>query len=157
MFFFIKPMLKLKQLFEKKLSKTCHGKENKAFTLVEVLVSSVILAVGLVIIFEVFLTSLDIVNLFNNRLSAQLFLDEKIWQLQSSLDQTSGMFIPNEQSGIVSISGRDFKWQLDMELVDLTQETFKVAARVDWTEGQKQRNIKRQTIVKSYFSNANPW
>ncbi len=149
-------MLRLKQLFKKKSSKRCLGQKNKAFTLVEVLVSAVILAVGLVIIFEVFLTSLDIVNLFNNRLNAQLFLDEKIWQLQSSLDQTSGMFIPSKQSGVVSIGARNFNWQLNMELVDLTQETFKVTAKVDWTEGQKQRNIKRQTIVKSYFSNANP-
>jgi len=154
MLFFSKP--RLKQLFKFNLLKIGSG-QNKGFTLVEVLVSAVILAVGLVVIFEVFLASLDIINLFNNRLNAQMYLDEKIWQLQSSLDQQRGMFIPSKQVGTVILGQKEFNWQLDLELVDLTQELFKVNGQMTWTEGKKNRSSKRQTVVKSYFSNANLW
>jgi len=154
MLFFSKPGLN--QLFKFKSLKISFS-QNKGFTLVEVLISAVILAVGLVVIFEVFLTSLDIVSLFDNRMNAQMYLDEKIWQLQSSLDQQSGLFIPSKQSGKVVLGQKEFNWQLDLELVDLTQELFKVNGQMNWTEGKKNRSSKRQTVVKSYFSNANPW
>lgn len=129
----------------------------RGFTLVEVLISAVILAVGLVVIFEAFLSSLDIVNLVDNRLNAQWFLNEKMQQLQSNLDRQSGMFIPMKQSGAVEIANKEFDWQLDMELVDVYQELYKVTAKMNWAEGSKQRMIKRQVMVKSYFGNANPW
>ncbi|MFH1062062.1 MAG: type II secretion system protein [Candidatus Omnitrophota bacterium] len=150
------PDFRFKKLFRVK-SVNINSANKKAFTLVEVLVSSVILSVGLVIIFEVFLSSLDIVNLVNNRLNAQLFINEKIWQLQSNLDRQSGMFIPMKQSGSVMLGNKEFKWQLDMELVDISQELYKVSGQMNWLSGSKQKMIKRQVMVKSCFSNANPW
>jgi prepilin-type N-terminal cleavage/methylation domain-containing protein len=128
--------------------------QKRAFTLVEVLVSAVILSVGLVFIFQVFLNSLDIVNMFNNQLNAQLFLNEKIGQLQTNLNQQAGLFMPMKQSGVVRWDNREFNWQLDLELVDLPQELYLVNAQMSWLEGRKQRTLKRQAMVKSYFDNA---
>lgn len=142
-------------LFKIKLVNMSRAKK-KAFTLVEVLISAVILSIGLVVIFEVFLTSLEVVNLFNNRLNAQCFLNEKIWQLQSDLDQQRGIFIPMQQSGVVIIQNREFNWQLNMESVNLLTDLYKVTGQMLWSEGKKQRIIKRQAMVKSYFSNADP-
>jgi prepilin-type N-terminal cleavage/methylation domain-containing protein len=132
-------------------------KSQAGFTLIEVLLAAVILSVGLVVIFEVFLSSLDVVSLFDNRLNANWFLNEKIWQLQSDFDRQSGMFIPLNQSGVVKINKNDFQWQIDLEIVDAYQELYKATLEMSWKEGSKNRAVKRQVMVKSFFSNANPW
>ena len=129
----------------------------QGFTLVEVLVAAVILSVGLTAVFNVFLSSIDVVQLFDNRLNAQFFLNEKIKQLQAELNRQSGMFIPMDQSGQVEIGNKVFSWRLNMQVVDAYQELYRVNALMDWSEGDKIRKIKHQVMVKSFYSNANPW
>jgi len=128
-------------------------KSSNGFTLVEVLVSAVILAIGVVIIFEVFLLSLDIVNLFNHRLNAQWFLTEKIWQVQDVLDQPLGGFIPLKDSGTVIFSNKSFDWEVEVELLDVNQELYKLDAQINWNEGAKTRTITRTTFLKRKLAN----
>lgn len=131
-------------------------KSSRGVSLVEVMVSTVILSVGIVVIYEVFLLSLDTLNFFNNRLNAQWFLDEKIWQVQNALDKPAGVFVPMSREGTVSLGGKRFDWKADMILLDAQQELYRLEARAAWREGEKEKNIKRTTFVKRYFSNGIP-
>ncbi|MCP4650252.1 MAG: prepilin-type N-terminal cleavage/methylation domain-containing protein [PVC group bacterium] len=135
---------------------TISHKPSAGFTLIEVMVSVVILAVGLVVIYESFLVSLDTINFFFNRLNAQFFINEKIWQVQQNLDQSSGSFLATQQSGIERIDGRRFNWQINLTLDDVTQELYDVDASISWDEASKSRSIQRATMAKRFFSNAYP-
>ena len=123
------------------------------FTLVEVMVAVVILSVGLVIIYESFLISLDTINFFSNRLHAQLFMREKIWQVQNMLEQSTGIFLPTRENGSVDFGTRRFNWYVDLNLQDAQQQLYTLNASMVWSEGHKLRVIRRSTAVKRYLGN----
>ncbi len=136
---------------------TLHAKSLKrkeGFTLVEVMVAVVVLAVGLIIIYEAFLTSIDTINLFYNRLNAQLFISEKIGQMQDNLDQPQSSFLFSVRSGTIKYANRNFDWQINLKLEDVAQELYQIEALINWKDGQSSRTIKRTTKALRYFGNA---
>ena len=74
---------------------------NKGFTLFEVIVTTAVLSLGALFIYEAFFDSLDLFNYCSNHLRAISWADEKIWQTQDSLGrlgpeahiQTAGEFV----------------------------------------------------------------
>jgi len=127
--------------------------KNGGFTLIEVMVATVVLAVGVVIIFEVFLLSLDTVNFFTNRLNAQWFINEKIWQLQNTLDHPAEVFVPMYDEGTVLINNKKLIWQLQLRLEDAKGELYSAKATLSWKQAGKTKSVSRQTMVKRYFNN----
>lgn len=126
------------------------------FTLVEIMLAAAILSLGLVFIYEVFLISLDAVSFFFNRLNAQHFINEKIWQVQDILDKPAGIFLPNQNQGTFTLHNKDFDWQLEIKSWDAEQELYLVNATVNWNEGQRRKTISRASAIKKYFSNVYP-
>ncbi|MFH1459964.1 MAG: prepilin-type N-terminal cleavage/methylation domain-containing protein [Candidatus Omnitrophota bacterium] len=125
----------------------------KGFTLVEVMVATVILAVGIVAIFEIYLMSLDAINLFNDRLKAQLFINEKIAQLQNDFNSPLETFVTLNDAGIVKFGNKIFNWEVLLESKDLRQGLYLVKVRMSWFVGSKQYSVQRFTLIKKYFSN----
>ena len=126
----------------------------KGFTLVEVMVATVVLAIGVVIIFEVFLLSIDTANFFDDRMNAQWFLNEKLWQVQNSLNQPGGVFVPMHERGMVNLGRKVCKWETHLLTKDAAQELYLLRATLKWEQGNKQRSVTRQTLVKRYFNNS---
>ena len=131
-------------------------KKNRGFTLVEVMVATVVLVVGVVVIFESFLMSLDALAVFNSRLNAQWFFDEKIWQIQSSLDEPAGAFFPMEDRGVIRLGTEEYAWASNMQLVDPLQELYRVNLDLNWRQGTKTIKVNAQTMAKRYFDNSTP-
>ncbi len=127
-----------------------------AFTLVEVLAAASILAVGMVIIYEIFLLSLDATGFTINRLNAETFVNEKIWQMQNNFDQQSGLLIPAENSGQIILNNRLFDWQANMQLLDSKHELFLLNVAVNWKDGNRERKFVRSTMIIKDFSNVYP-
>lgn len=135
----------------------CSGKrKNRAFTLVEVMVATVVLVVGVVVIFEAFLVSLDALAVFNNRLNAQWFFDAKTWQIQNQLDSSSDSFMPLQADGVLKLGTEDYTWVSTMQLVDPLQELYRVNLVLQWNQGNKNIKLKTQTMAKRYFNNSTP-
>ena len=146
---------KLKSKDERRLLAISH-KPSAGFTLVEVMVTVVVLSVGLVAVYEAFLVSLDTMGIFHNRLNAQFIATEQIDRIQRELNLPTGTFLPSSQSGIREIDNRKFAWQLVLSLDDINQELYSVNAIVLWKDAQRERSINRQAYVKKYFSNSYP-
>ncbi len=123
------------------------------FTLIEIMVSVVVLAIGIIAIFEAFLMSLDITGFFNSRLNAQSFIHEKFFQIQELLDLPQGAFAPSSDSGTVTIASKQFNWQMNLVLTDVQQELYTVNIVMSWQEGNKSQRIQRATFVKRNFRN----
>ena len=136
--------------------KLISGISDKGFTLVEVMVATVVLVVGVVVIFEAFLLSLDALAVFNNRLNAQWFFDEKIWQVQNRLDEPAGSFMPKEDNGIIRLGTEEYSWASTMQLVDPRQELYRIKLNLNWQQGNKKIELSAQTMAKRYFENSTP-
>ncbi len=131
-------------------------RKNKGFTLVEVMVATVVLVVGVVGIFEAFLLSLDALAVFNNRLNAQWFFDEKIWQAQNRLDEPAGLFMPMQDNGVMRIGTEEYTWASTMQIIDTRQELYRINLNLNWQQGNKKMEVKAQTMAKRYFDNSTP-
>ncbi|MFH1094239.1 MAG: prepilin-type N-terminal cleavage/methylation domain-containing protein [Candidatus Omnitrophota bacterium] len=136
--------------------KLISGISDNGFTLIEVMVAAVVLVMGVVVIFESFLLSLDALAVFNNRLNAQWFFDEKIWQLQNSLDEPIGTFLPIQDNGVMRLGNEEYVWISNMQLVDPRQELYRVNLNLNWQQGNKTIEVKAQTMAKRYFNNSTP-
>ncbi len=123
------------------------------FTLIEVMAAAMILALGMVIIFEVFLVSLDTMRFFDTRISAQWLVNEKMWAVQDLLDQPLNVFMPQQQSGTVMFGTTPCVWQVTLTILDTQQEVYRLDAQASWQQGRRQCRVRRVTMAKRNFSN----
>ena len=126
------------------------------FTLVEVMVATVVLVVGVVVIFESFLLSLDALSVFNSRLNAQWFFNEKAWHIQNELDAPKGVFLPTTDNGLIKLGKKEYYWTSNMQLVDPLQELYLINLGLNWNQGNKKTEVKMQTMVKRFLNNSTP-
>ena len=121
---------------------------NRGFTLVEVLVATAILSFGLVMIYQAFFISLDTFDYYLNNLDAQLWLDEKLWQLQDDFRRYA-VFSPLKLSDEFIIGNKRFNWSVDYNPID-PEELYKVSLKVAWSQGSRAINLLRVAYISNY-------
>jgi hypothetical protein len=112
------------------------------------MVATAILAFGLVMIFQSFLVSTDTYNYYLNCLKVQLWLDEKLWQLQDDFRQYE-FFSPLPSSGEFEIGSKDFNWNMDYACI-APDELYKVNLRVSWQQGSRRASALRSAYVSNF-------
>jgi prepilin-type N-terminal cleavage/methylation domain-containing protein len=127
------------------MSKT--GNRKKAFTLIEVMLATMVLSLGAVLIHEVFFKSLDTHNYCHNYFSVGYWMDEKIWNVQDSLKQ-SGPLVSVERNGKFNSGNKDFAWNLSYDLACDAQDLYKIVLDVSWKEGSRGINLSRVAFAK---------
>ena len=89
------------------------------FTLVELMISASILAFGMVLVARGLLTASSTLRTVDNRVSAYLFLEDKLMDLQRQAVEEGGL-APAQETGTTDFSGRPATWTLDIAPVSLT-------------------------------------
>lgn len=120
---------------------------NKAFTLVEIMVASAILALGLVLIFEAFFSSLDAFNYYLNYLNAANFAEEIIWQAQDNIKRF-GSLANMENSGEIDGKNEKFSWSLISLPIDNDAKLYRINLLFSWKQGKKDQKITRHAYAK---------
>ncbi|MFH1339461.1 MAG: prepilin-type N-terminal cleavage/methylation domain-containing protein [Candidatus Omnitrophota bacterium] len=120
----------------------------QGFTLVEIMVAVAILAFGLVMIYQSFFISADTYGYYLNHLRAQLWLDEKIWQLQDDFRQHQ-FFNPLPSSGEFEAGSKEFSWAMDYGPV-ASEKLYKVNLLVSWQQGFRTVNVPRSAYVSNF-------
>ena len=99
------------------------SKSNKAFSLLEVIITVAILSTAIVFVFRAFTTVLSSVRFSQNITYACLLAEDKLWEIEEKQKESSD---PLEiASGTKTLQGRDFRWDYtatkiaDLNLVDL--------------------------------------
>jgi prepilin-type N-terminal cleavage/methylation domain-containing protein len=123
---------------------------DKGFTLVEIMVATAILSLGLVMIYQSFFISLDTADYYFRHLDAQIWLDEKLWQVQDDFRREE-LFNPVKTSGEFTIRDRDFNWNMDYNSIGC-EELYKVNLKASWQQGRRTINLLRVAYVSSYKS-----
>ncbi len=114
------------------------------FTLIEVMVAVAILSFGLVMLYNAFFICIDSVTYASNRLNAQIWANNKIWEERDFLLRTNSTSIAGV-SGEESFGNRDFSWQKVVEPVG--DGLAELSVRLYWKEAARQRSLLYSTYL----------
>jgi prepilin-type N-terminal cleavage/methylation domain-containing protein len=129
------------------------SKIKPAFTLLELIISIIVLSLGIVGIYEGFFTSLQATSYTKNYLKIQLWMEEKLWQLQDKLLRYKTLLAQKNQ-GSFTLGGKKFFWNFSYFLIEGTKERnlYEIVLSVRWKEGRRDVKLVRSTYV-SYVEN----
>lgn len=120
-------------------------KEVRAFTLVEVLVTTAVLSLGIVFIYRGFFTLLDSYGYYRDYLRVVAFADEKLWQSQAALSYF-GPGAGSGSAGRLNIQNKDFSWRLSVSPVE-AESLYRIDLAVNWQEGPKIKELTRNAYA----------
>jgi prepilin-type N-terminal cleavage/methylation domain-containing protein len=126
----------------------------RGFTLVEVLVTLVILSLGLVAMIKGFQSSLERSQALTTRLYAGIELDNRVALLQRMLKVYKVLPFDMNVNRVIKIGRRtvDVDQKLSFSEVDNFIDLFDVEASLSWQEGQRTVTISRQTYLSEFSS-----
>lgn len=122
---------------------------NKGFTLLEVMIATVVLSLGATLIYESFFISVDSFDYYSTLFKTIPWMDEKIWQTQDSLARLG----PNAQletGGELNSGSKDILWNLTYNPIDESGSLFQVNLTLSWPQGRKTIRLSRSAYA-SYF------
>ena len=128
-------------------------KNIRGFSFLEVMTAIMVLSGGLVLIYKAFFLVLDYTNHLACRLQANVFLDEKISDLQRALhDQNQLTMVQSKEVDHVLIANKqiDFQYTLDVRGVENWQGLFLLEVTVSWQERGRRIQLSKETYVSSY-------
>jgi len=114
----------------------------RAFTLIEVMVTTAILSLGVVLIYNAFFISLDAFNYCSDYLSVAPWMDEKIWQAQEQLN-SQGLSAQLPGNGQLNVNNKEFNWYLRCVPVSGEQDLFKIDLLLSWQQGSRNKRLSR--------------
>jgi prepilin-type N-terminal cleavage/methylation domain-containing protein len=123
------------------------GINKRAFTLIEVMLAAMVLALGAVLIHEAFFTCVDTFNYCYDYFSVAGWLNEKIWQIQQDFKQLGPTANPISQ-GEFRYRNKDFLWDLTYSLAFGASDLYEINAAVSWKEGPRNIRISRTAFAK---------
>ena len=116
--------------------------------MIEVVVTVVVLTVGILAVYEGFLITAHGFNYALHYLTAQMWIDEKIWDIRDKLVHNS-IFLPDGSSGIFYGKRKRFNWVFNYTLLDNLEKVtlYEINLAVDWKEGAKNVKTQRNTYL----------
>lgn len=114
----------------------------RGFTLVEVMVATAVLALGVAMIYQGFFISLDSLGYCRDYLRFAPLADEKIWQAQDTLRRL-GPKAELEAAGSFMEGGRNAGWNLSYHLLDELSGLYEINLGVLWKNGQRTARLSR--------------
>jgi len=105
------------------------------FSLLEVLVASVILTLGAVFLFPAFFLASDALVIAQDRLQIQSWADNKLWEDAQLLEQI-GPHVVSSDVGEVALGKRIYSWERDVQ--ELDPGLFAVTLTLRWRAAGKQ-------------------
>lgn len=121
----------------------------KGFTLVEIMISVVVLGAGLTLVANSYLVALRGINSTQNNIQATVFAREKLEAAQF-LSLKDGLPV-SSASGTLQSSGKQYKYTFDT--AEITQPDYiaksfvQACARVSWQEQNAEKNV----ILSTYL------
>jgi type II secretion system protein I len=118
--------------------------DSRGFTLIEVLVAIVILAVGLVTVIEAMARTEQAFRISQNLVTASQLLEDKLTEAELEVRQFHELRTGSDQ-GFLRLPGREFKWvkeirpYMDRSMKDATKLN-RVDVTIQWREGSTRQN-----------------
>lgn len=117
----------------------------KGFTLMEVMVATVVLSLGTVLIYGSFFSSLDAFSRYVNYLNVIPWADEQLWRAQDELMKL-GDQAQVQTAGNFQKTGKDFKWGLNYSRID--EGLYSIDLGLYWQQGQRGAELSRSAYAE---------
>ncbi|MDD5466050.1 MAG: prepilin-type N-terminal cleavage/methylation domain-containing protein [Candidatus Omnitrophica bacterium] len=118
---------------------------NKGFTLIEIMMTTVVLSLGTILIYGAFFTSLDSFNLYSDYLNLTSWMDEQVWRAQDDLSKF-GALARIQTAGEFQKSGKVFRWGLNYSLID--DKLYKIDLDLYWQRGRRKTGLSRSAYAQ---------
>ena len=121
--------------------------------MIEVVVATAVLSLGLIIVSQGLLMNLQGFNYSIDYLNVLLWMDWKFWQAHDNLTHYKTL-LTDEVNGSFRLRNRDFRWDLSYHLVEGTDYSslYELVLRVFWKEGVKDASALRSGYVLHILS-----
>lgn len=132
------------------MSRTGTKNPSSGFTLVEIMVTSAVLALGTVAVFQSNLMNLNVYGRYVNLLSIQNWADEKMWEAKEAIYQND---FPDEMktSGEFEGTVKTYRWELETEPNPSNEigsnSLYEITLNVSWLEGNQTARLTRKSFV----------
>jgi len=129
-------------------------RKQKGFTLIELMVTIAILSVGIIGIYRAFFISLDYLTHITNRIYANVFLDNKICEIQREF--ISKKTIPfttrswKNDRAVINHKVKDYSYKVNLTNVDNLEEIFKMNLSAVWDEKNRDISLSKEVYVSVY-------
>lgn len=125
----------------------------KGFTLVEVMLSVLILGLGLVVIANSYLAALRGINTSQNNIQAMVLAKEKLDELEVSSLEKKGLSALSASETLRSL-GRNYNYSLNIteitEPKDIAKYLVKACLVFNWQEQNAEKNATLSTYLPKY-------
>lgn len=123
--------------------------QQRGLTLLEVLVTVIILSMGITGIYRALLFAVDMLDHITNRLYAHILLDNKLVVLQQMFLDNQDIFSLQNHVDSIDINNRrrTFQYVFSVQGVEHVNDLYTVAVRVHWQERNKQVGISRTACL----------
>ncbi len=129
---------------------------NKAFTLIEIMFSVVVLSFGLVLVLRSFATTLEGIKRIEFVKLASHLLEEKMEEVKEKAKEEEGIANGNafgefENTDYTDLKTdyTDYRWSLNVMPSDVEEALNEVELKISWTEGKNQRSIFAATYLEN--------
>lgn len=119
----------------------------RGFTLIEVMVVTVVLAVGLIGVFRAYLTMLGALAVGKNNMAAVCLLKEKMTDIEREVVEKE-IISSGEEGGAFNGSYKDFKWRSQIVFPETGPGKIKITV---FNSGDR---LFREVSVESYIENS---
>lgn len=114
----------------------------RGFSFFEIMTTVAVLSLGIVMVFQAFLTSLNSFGYYLTSLQAQCWADEKIWEVSDSLAHET-VSESYKEDGNLELANRDISWLMEINKIDEQENFFKLDLTVSWQEGNRKIKLYR--------------
>jgi prepilin-type N-terminal cleavage/methylation domain-containing protein len=115
-------------------------KPRSAFTLMEVMVTTAVLSLGILFVYEAFFIALDTLNYCSDYLRVCSWFDERVWEVQDKLAHPGRQI---DMRGKLLAKNKEFDWNLSYGLIDAVQDLYQIDLVASWQEGQRKAKLIR--------------
>ena len=130
------------------LASAIRSRSRRGFTLIEAILSIVILAVGIISVQRVFIGSLSALSVIENWSQAERLLEEKIWSLEQEVREQGRKFQKRQDSGLLLGSDRTYQYDMDIREIGSDANLMEAKAVVSWGKQGVGRSIKRTFYLR---------
>lgn len=124
------------------------GLRKKGFTLIEVMATTALLAIGSLAVHQAFFTSLSAFSYYADYIDIGPWIHEKMWEVTTALRLLSDSQI--ETSGAFVSRGRRYDWDVSYSLIDEVKNSarfYQVDLVVRWKSGIRKASVQRSAYV----------
>lgn len=116
---------------------------NKGFSLIEIILSLVILSTGIISVQKAFISSVSALSVIENWDQAESLLEGKIWEIQRAMKEKMDFtLLPFSQGKLVG-RRRTYPYELNIEPIDSSANLMEAKISVFWEISGKRRFVTR--------------